>query len=85
MSHNHHPAIREHGLQDNCPRCAKLADDPFIGLDDDNLAGAFKAIRDEVAKYFGVGDGPKGPIKWKYAQKKVAKDCTATCTIELEF
>ena len=37
MSHNHHPAIREHGLQDNCPRCAEIADDPWIGMDDDNL------------------------------------------------
>ena len=37
MSHNHHPAIQEHGLQDNCPRCDEIADDPFIGLDDDNL------------------------------------------------
>ena len=37
MSHNHHPAIREHGLQDNCERCAEIADDVFIGLDDDNL------------------------------------------------
>jgi len=37
MSHNHHPAIQEHGLQDNCPRCAEIADDPFIGMDDDNL------------------------------------------------
>ena len=37
MSHNHHPAIREHGLQDNCERCAEIADDVFIGLDDDNM------------------------------------------------
>lgn len=37
MSHNHHPAIREHGLQDDCPRCDEIAGDPFIGLDDDNL------------------------------------------------
>ena len=37
MSHNHHPAIQEHGLQDNCPRCAEIADDPWIGMDDDNL------------------------------------------------
>ena len=39
-------------------------------LDDDNLAGAFKSIRDEVAAFFGVDDGPKGPIAWRYEQRK---------------
>lgn len=39
-------------------------------LDDDNLAGAFKAIRDEVAAFFGVDDGPRGPIAWRYEQRK---------------
>jgi len=39
-------------------------------LDDDNLAGAFKSIRDEVAYFWGVDDGPKGPIVWRYAQRK---------------
>ena len=38
--------------------------------DDDNLQGACKAIRDEIAKIFGVDDGPKGPIKWTYSQEK---------------
>jgi len=38
--------------------------------DDDNLQGACKAIRDEIAKLFGVDDGPKGPIKWEYAQEQ---------------
>jgi hypothetical protein len=41
-------------------------------LDDDNLAGAFKSIRDEVAAFFGVDDGPKGPISWRYEQRKSA-------------
>lgn len=39
-------------------------------LDDDNLAGAFKSIRDEVAAFFGVDDGPRGPIAWRYEQRK---------------
>jgi hypothetical protein len=39
-------------------------------LDDDNLAGAFKSIRDEVAAFFGVDDGLMGPIAWHYAQRK---------------
>lgn len=41
-------------------------------LDDDNLAGAFKSIRDEVAYFWGVDDGPKGPIAWRYGQRKGA-------------
>lgn len=39
-------------------------------LDDDNLQGAFKSIRDEVAAFFGVDDGPRGPIAWRYEQRK---------------
>jgi hypothetical protein len=38
--------------------------------DDDNLQGACKAIRDEIAKVCGVDDGPQGPITWVYAQEK---------------
>jgi hypothetical protein len=38
--------------------------------DDDNLQGACKAIRDEIARLFGVDDGPRGPITWAYAQEK---------------
>jgi len=41
-------------------------------LDDDNLAGAFKSIRDEIAYFWGVDDGPKGPIAWRYEQRKGA-------------
>ena len=36
-SHNHHPAIREHGLQDNCPRCREHAEEPWATLDYGNL------------------------------------------------
>lgn len=38
--------------------------------DDDNLQGACKAIRDEIAKICGVDDGPRGPITWAYGQDK---------------
>lgn len=41
-------------------------------LDDDNLAGAFKSIRDEVAAFFDVDDGPRGPIAWRYEQRREA-------------
>lgn len=39
-------------------------------LDDDNLASAFKAVRDEVAKLLGVSDAPGGPVVWRYEQRK---------------
>ena len=42
-------------------------------LDDDNLAGSFKAIRDEVAASLGRDDGPKAGIRWVYSQQ-TAKD-----------
>mgnify|MGYP003396394007 FL=1 len=38
-------------------------------LDSDNLAYAFKAVRDEVAAYFGVNDNDPR-IVWKYAQER---------------
>lgn len=38
-------------------------------LDDDNLAGAFKACRDAVAAWLGVDDGPRGPVTWAYTQE----------------
>lgn len=36
-------------------------------LDDDNLATAFKALRDEVAKQLGVDDGGTR-VRWVYKQ-----------------
>lgn len=39
-------------------------------LDDDNWVSAAKAVRDAVARAFGVDDGPKGPIRWVYGQRK---------------
>lgn len=38
-------------------------------LDLDNLAGSLKAVRDAVAAWLGVDDGPKGPVTWAYAQE----------------
>lgn len=38
-------------------------------LDSDNLAGAFKYVRDEIARYMGVDDG--SPLyTWRYEQRK---------------
>ena len=39
--------------------------------DDDNLAGAFKAPRDEVAAYLGVSDARRGPVTWVYEQERL--------------
>jgi hypothetical protein len=39
-------------------------------VDDDNLAGAFKAVRDAVARWLGTDDGPGGGVQWEYAQEK---------------
>ena len=38
-------------------------------LDDDNLASAFKAVRDGIADKLGVNDNDKR-IQWRYAQRK---------------
>ena len=39
-------------------------------LDDDNLSGSFKAIRDEVALQLGRDDNPGSGISWRYKQEK---------------
>lgn len=38
-------------------------------LDDDNLAGSFKAIRDEIAKQLDRDDNPKSGLSWTYRQQ----------------
>lgn len=43
-------------------------------LDDDNLAGMGKSLRDSIARYFGVKDGPRGPIRWRYRSERGARD-----------
>lgn len=40
-------------------------------LDDDNLAGGFKSVRDGVADWLGVDDRDKR-VKWVYAQRRGA-------------
>ena len=39
-------------------------------LDDDNLQGAFKSMRDGIADAFRVDDSPSGPITWEYGQRR---------------
>lgn len=39
-------------------------------LDTDNLAAAFKSVRDEVAVWLGCGDSTRDPITWVYQQRR---------------
>jgi hypothetical protein len=51
-------------------------------LDDDNLAGGFKHVRDGVADWLGIDDGDKR-LTWKYEQRKGApKEYAAEIRIE---
>lgn len=43
----------------------------------DNLASAFKAMRDELADRLGVRDDRRGPITWAYAQERGAPNTYA--------
>lgn len=50
-------------------------------LDDDNLSGSAKAVRDEIAKWMGFDDSKKSPITWGYAQRKGSKPGEYACEI----
>lgn len=43
---------------------------PSNGLDDDNLAGALKGVRDAVAKFLGVDDRDRMTVRYRYAQRR---------------
>ncbi len=43
---------------------------PGIGLDDDNLSGACKAVRDEFANWIGVNDRRSELVKYEYGQAR---------------
>jgi hypothetical protein len=45
---------------------------PSRGLDDDNLAGALKSVRDEVAAWLGVDDGDRDTVRYRYGQARGA-------------
>ncbi len=38
-------------------------------MDDDNLANAFKPVRDVIAKWLGVDDGNRAAVRWVYRQR----------------
>jgi hypothetical protein len=52
-----------------------------IALDSDNLSGAFKGVRDEVASFLGVDDRSER-LHWVYTQEK-GKGLLPTVTIEV--
>lgn len=43
---------------------------PSNGLDDDNLSGALKAVRDEVASWLGIDDKRSDLVRYVYAQQR---------------
>lgn len=52
---------------------------PSNGLDDDNLAGALKAVRDQVAEWLGVDDKDRSRVRYVYAQRR------GPWAVEIEF
>lgn len=42
-------------------------------LDDDNLRGALKAVRDGIADSLGVDDSQRSGIEWEYCQRREGK------------
>lgn len=53
-----------------------------VPLDSDNLSGAFKGVRDEVAAFLGVDDKSER-LHWIYTQSKQPKGTLPTVTIEV--
>lgn len=43
---------------------------PSAGVDDDNLVGALKGVRDEVARWLGVDDRHRNQVRYRYAQTR---------------
>lgn len=43
---------------------------PSNGLDDDNLAGSLKGVRDQVAEWIGVDDRHRLIVRYLYAQER---------------
>lgn len=62
-------ALVEHGPPPSPWRVEVVRSGPRL-LDSDNLAGSAKHIRDAVATWLGVDDGPEAPVVWTVAQAK---------------
>ena len=53
-----------------------------VPLDSDNLSGAFKGVRDEIASFLGVDDRSER-LHWIYTQSKQPKGTLPTVVIEV--
>ena len=52
---------------------------PSNGLDDDNLAGSLKGVRDQVAEWLAVDDKDRERVRYVYAQRR------GPWAVEVEF
>ena len=43
---------------------------PSAGTDDDNLVGALKSVRDQVAEWLGVDDKDSLRVRYRYRQRR---------------
>jgi hypothetical protein len=59
------PALIDQGF----PMVCLMTRISFGTLDSDNLQGAFKGIRDAVAKELNINDGG-ADVEWRYAQRR---------------
>lgn len=46
--HEHMVALREHGLQDGCERCAEQAQRPFETLDHENILALIARVKERL-------------------------------------
>jgi hypothetical protein len=47
-------------------------------LDDDNLVGAMKGVRDEIAKWLGIDDRHSETVRYVYAQRRASGEWSVT-------
>ena len=52
---------------------------PSAGVDDDNLTGAVKAVRDQIADWLGVDDKVRSRVRYVYDQRR------GPWAVEIEF
>lgn len=64
-THTIHPSIREHGLQDDCPRCAEHAARP-----DDLDAGSLRAIVERTQAWMRDEEFPRSEAE-KTAMRQI--------------
>lgn len=75
--------LRTSGPRPALPCAIRFVRQSSGALDDDNLRGACKALRDEVAAWLGVDDRAGTGVTWEYAQEKAPRG-TIGVRIEVE-